>query len=68
MMFGFIKCIAGGLICIIPFPAIQAAGAGLVMSGINDCLDGAREQGDENERLQQMDEQRRREAQQQLDI
>ncbi|MES2199226.1 MAG: hypothetical protein V4489_03555 [Chlamydiota bacterium] len=61
-MFGFIKCIVGGLICIVPFPPVQAAGAGLIMSGINDCIDGAREQGDENEQLQQMDEQRRREA------
>lgn len=68
MMFGFIKCLAGGLICIIPFAPVQAAGAGLVMSGINDCIDSAREQGDENEHIQQMDEQRRRESQQDLNI
>lgn len=63
-IFGFVKCIAGGLICIIPVPAVQAVGAGLVLNGINDIMDDARETGDENERLQKMDEQRRREAQQ----
>lgn len=63
-IFGFIKCIAGGLICIIPIPAAQAVGAGLIVNGINDMVDGAREQGDENEQQQRMDEQRRREAQQ----
>ncbi len=60
---GLVKCLAGGLLCIIPVPAVQIAGAGLVMTGVNDCIDGSREQGDENERQQQMDEQRRRENQ-----
>ena len=63
-VFGFLKCLAGGLICIIPVPAVQAVGAGLILNGINDIVDDARETGDENERLQKMDEQRRREAQQ----
>lgn len=62
-VFGFLKCIAGGLICIIPVPAVQAIGAGLVLNGINDIIDNAREEGDENERLKNIDEQRRREAQ-----
>jgi len=61
-IFGFVKCLAGGLICIIPIPAAQAIGAGLVLNGINDIIDDARETGDENERLQRMDEQRRQEA------
>ncbi len=60
--FGLLKCIAGGLICIIPIPAVQAVGAGLILNGINDCIDSAREQGDENEQIQKMEEQRRREA------
>jgi hypothetical protein len=63
-VFGLVKCLAGGLLCIIPVPAVQVAGAVLVMTGVNDCIDGAREQGDENERQQQMDEERRRENQQ----
>jgi hypothetical protein len=32
------------------------------LNGINDIIDDAREQGDENERLQKMDEQRRQEG------
>lgn len=61
-VYGFLKCLAGGLICVIPIPAVQAVGVGLVLNGVNDIIDGAREQGDENERLQKLDEQRRQEA------
>jgi hypothetical protein len=60
--FGLLKCLAGALICIIPVPVIQAVGAGLVLNGINDCIDDAREQGDENEKIQKMDEIRRQEG------
>lgn len=59
--FGFLKCLAGSLICLIPVPAVQAIGAGLILNGINDIIDDAREVGDENARLQQMDQQRRNE-------
>lgn len=62
-VFGFLKCLAGGLMCIVPFAPIQAAGGALVLNGINDIIDDAREVGDENERLQKLDEQRRRDAQ-----
>lgn len=58
---GLVKCLAGGLMCVIPVPVVQAAGVGLVTTGISDCIDGAREIGDENQRSQQMDEQRRKE-------
>jgi hypothetical protein len=63
-VFGFLKCVAGALIFIVPIPGAQAVGSGLVLLGINDMVDSAHEQGEENERLQQLDEQRRREAQQ----
>lgn len=63
-VFGFLKCVAGGLICIIPVPVVQAVGGGLILNGINDIIDNAREEGDENERLRNLDEQRRKEAQQ----
>lgn len=49
-VFGFLKALSGALMCIIPVPAIQVAGVGLVVNGINDIVDGAREQGDENEK------------------
>lgn len=63
-VFGFLKCIAGALIFIVPIPGAQAVGSGLVLLGINDMVDSAHEQGEENERLQRLDEQRRNEAQQ----
>jgi hypothetical protein len=59
MTFGLIKCLGGGLLCIIPFPAVQAVGAGLVLNGINDCIDDARDQGDVNERMQKLDQLKR---------
>ena len=61
--FGFLKCIAGGLLVLVPYPPAKAVGAGLIINGLNDCLDDARRIGDENQRLKDMDEQRRRERQ-----
>jgi hypothetical protein len=58
---GFMKCLGGALLCIIPIPAVQTVGVGLIVNGVTDLMDGAKEQGDENERLQKLDEQRRRE-------
>lgn len=62
-VFGLLKVIAGGLMCVIPVPAIQLAGGALVADGIKDMIDDARETGDENERQQKLDELRRQEAQ-----
>jgi hypothetical protein len=62
-VFGFLKALGGGLICILPFPGAQAVGGALIVDGIKDMIEDARETGDENERLQKMDEQRRQEAQ-----
>lgn len=61
MTFGIVKCLGGSLLCLIPFPAAQAVGAGLVLNGINDCIDDARDQGDCNERMQKLDQIKRQE-------
>ena len=50
IVFGFLKCIARGLLCIIPVSPVQAVGAGLALNGLNDCIDAAREQGEQNEK------------------
>lgn len=50
------------LMCIIPFPPVQAIGAALVFDGIKDVIEDIREISDENERLQKLDEARRQEA------
>ena len=62
-IFGFLKCVGGALIFIVPIPGAQAVGSGLVLMGINDMVDSALEQGEENERLQRLDDQRRIERQ-----
>lgn len=61
MTFGLIKCLGGGLLCIIPLPATQAIGAGLILNGINDCVDDARDQGDANDRMQKLDQMNKQE-------
>jgi len=60
--FGFLKALGGGLICILPFPGAQAVGGALIVDGIKDMLEDVREIGEENERLQKLDEARRQEA------
>ncbi len=55
-IFGFLKCLVGGLMCIIPVPAIQAVGGMFVFQGINDCIDDSREIGENNERLKMEEE------------
>jgi hypothetical protein len=62
-VFGFLKALAGGLMCLVPIPAVQLAGGALVADGIKDMIDDARETGDENELQQKMDELKRQEAQ-----
>lgn len=37
IIFGALKCLAGGFLCAIPNPAFQLAGASLIMSGIHEC-------------------------------
>lgn len=49
LVIGFVKCLAGGLLCIIPAPVAQGIGVGLIVSGINDCLAEAKNQSDINE-------------------
>lgn len=49
---GLVKMLAGALLCIIPHPATITAGGSLVLNGIMDCVDAAREKGDENEKKQ----------------
>lgn len=50
LVIGFVKCLAGGLLCIIPHPTTLVVGGGLILSGINECLDVAKKQGEINER------------------
>lgn len=50
LIIGFVKCLAGALLCIVPTVPTQAIGAGLVLSGINECLDEVRKQDEINER------------------
>lgn len=49
---GLVKILAGSLLCIIPHPATITAGGTLALSGVMDCIDAAREKGDENEKVQ----------------
>lgn len=58
---GFVKFLGGALLCIVPIPAVQAVGITLAGEGIAEMIMDAKEQGDENERLKKLDEQRRRE-------
>lgn len=60
-IFGFVKVLAGALTTLLPIPGAQTIGLGLIIYGINEVIDDTREQGDANEKLQERDEQRRRE-------
>lgn len=55
LVIGFVKCLAGGLLCIIPHPTTLLIGGGLILSGIEDCLDEAKKQSEINERLNEQD-------------
>jgi hypothetical protein len=57
-VFGFIKALAGGLMCLIP--GVQPIGVGLIIYGLNEIVDDAREQGDHIERDQKQREQPRK--------
>lgn len=37
---GFVCCLSGALLCIVPFPVIQGAGVGLITTGISFTMDG----------------------------
>ncbi len=37
---GFICCLSGASMCVIPFPAVQSAGVGLITTGIGLAMDG----------------------------
>lgn len=60
-IFGFVKILAGGLMCLVPVPIVQGAGAALISYGINDIIDDTRENGDETERQNKIEENRRKE-------
>ena len=62
-VFGFLKALAGGLMCLVPITPVQVAGGAFIVDGIKDMIDDARETGDENERQQKLDALRRQEAQ-----
>ena len=54
--FGLLKCVVGGLMCLLPVPGVQTAGVALFGLGISDMMDGAKEQGDENEKTKKYEE------------
>lgn len=43
---GFVKFVSGSLLCLVPVPIVQGAGASLAVLGINDMIDGSRETSD----------------------
>ena len=47
---GFLKFVAGGLLCLVPIPLVQGAGVGLAVLGVSEMADGAREQADQREK------------------
>lgn len=46
---GFLKFVAGGLLCLVPVPVVQGLGVGLAVLGVSEMADGAREQADASE-------------------
>jgi len=50
---GFLKFVAGTLLCLVPVPMIQGAGIGLAVLGVSEMADGAREQADEKDRQEE---------------
>ncbi|NNM43187.1 MAG: hypothetical protein HKM07_02465 [Chlamydiae bacterium] len=42
-MVGLFKCVAGGLLCVVPVPFVQTVGTGLILNGINDCINAMSE-------------------------
>lgn len=60
---GFLKFVGGSLICIIPLPIIQGAGAALAVIGLNDMMDGVREHRECQDAQDRFDANRRIEAQ-----
>jgi hypothetical protein len=50
---GFLKFVAGSLLCIVPIPLVQGAGLGLAVLGVSEMADGAREQSDERDKQEQ---------------
>lgn len=52
---GFLKFMGGTLMCIIPFPLVQGAGAALAVVGISDMVDGCKDHksgsGDAEEKM-----------------
>lgn len=55
---GFLKFMGGALLCIIPVPIVQGAGAGLAAMGISDMVDGCKDHkqdcGDAEEKMRSM--------------
>lgn len=47
---GFLKFVAGGLLCLVPIPVVQGVGVGLAVLGVSEMADGAREQADDHTR------------------
>lgn len=61
-VFGFVKVLVGALTCLVPVPGAQTVGLGLIVLGVNEMIDDTREKGDETERQNKIEEQRRRES------
>jgi hypothetical protein len=58
---GFVKFIGGTLLCFVPVPIIQSAGVSLVVVGVSEMVDGARDQADKKEWEDRLEANRRTE-------
>ncbi len=56
---GFLKFCAGSLLCLVPVPVIQGAGATLAVIGLNDMVDGQREESDNKDAHERFEANRR---------
>jgi hypothetical protein len=62
MAVGFLKFVGGSLLCLIPVPVIQGAGASLAVIGVNDMLNASRDQSAEKEAEERIESNRRLDA------
>jgi hypothetical protein len=56
---GFLKFLGGSLLCLVPVPIIQGAGASLAVIGINDMMNAARDEKQERKAEERLEENQR---------
>jgi hypothetical protein len=62
MAVGFLKFVGGSLLCLIPVPVIQGAGASLAVIGVNDMLNASRDESNQKEAEERIESNRRLDA------